>query len=65
MRIVFEELSNETSRDQWIAVSAAMRIAAGERVSSIETEPLEALSDWIRAELQDRDLRDPCTLNLF
>lgn len=65
MRIDVEEMYQDTARSHWIAAQAAGRISDGEPLSSIETEPLEALCDWLRAELIDRDLRDNTTLELF
>jgi hypothetical protein len=47
-------MNEEQSRDEWIGANAAARIANGEPLATIETEPLEALSAWIEAELQDR-----------
>jgi hypothetical protein len=51
---VAEELNAEKSRDRWIAVQAAERIGAGECIDTIETEPLDALCEWLRSELEDR-----------
>ena len=63
MNTDIETLREERSRDRWLAVSAAKRLAAREPISTIESEPLENLSEWIRAELQDRDLRENTTMN--
>jgi len=51
---VMTEINAERSRDEWIARNAADRLGGGECIDTIETEPLENLSELIRAELEDR-----------
>ena len=50
-------LADEISRDWSLAIGAAIRIADGEPLETIEDEPLEALSERIRIELIDREYR--------
>lgn len=65
METTKEALQAEVSRDKWLAALAAIRIGQAEPLSSIETEPLEALKDWITFELMDRDLKDQDQPELF
>lgn len=52
-------LAEEKSRDQHLARHAAELICFNTPLASIATEALECLSEMIRQELQDRDLREP------
>ena len=49
-------IAEEESRDQWLAAVAAAQIAEEGHAGNVPDEPLEALSDLIRAELLDRDI---------
>lgn len=51
------ELATEITREHWIAVQAAARIAGGEPLMEIESEALDALHAWVGFELQDRSHR--------
>lgn len=53
-RVHCGEVQAEKSRTEWIALQAAERITAGEPISDIETEALDALSAYVSAELSDR-----------
>ena len=51
------EIQEDAARTLYIAADAALRFVQGEPLESIETEPLEALSAVVDAELQDRERR--------
>lgn len=52
------ELTAEKSRANSLIVTAIMDLGAGRNVRDVETEPLEALYEFIGAELQDRSRRE-------
>jgi len=52
-----QSLREEIGRDQWLAAAAAGMVADRVPLDEIDTEALEALSEMIRQELLDRDLR--------
>ena len=62
-----QEMAQEMSRDRWLAAEGASEIAEGIALADIHVERLEPLLEMIRAELQDRDLRqqDSAQLNLI
>lgn len=58
MNIDLQILREEISRDRHLAAAAAGMITDLIPLAEIPTEPLECLSEMIRQELQDRDLRE-------
>lgn len=65
-RGILATIENELSRDRWLAGDAARRISERTPLREIESEPLEALAELIRAELLDRDVeKDPALQELF
>lgn len=65
MNAELQTLKEEISRDRHLAAAAAGMITDLIPLAEIPTEPLECLSEMIRQELQDRDLRNNPTLDLF
>jgi hypothetical protein len=53
-KLEMQDTANEKSRDYQLAIHAAERIACGEAIEHIETEPLEALQGILWPELQER-----------
>ena len=51
------EMAEQYARTGTLIASVIVRLFNGESVSTIETEPLEALQHWIEVELRERDQR--------
>ena len=72
-----QEMAQEMSRDRWLIASALQQLAEAldsgqwsmvqQALHYTATEPLEALADFISAELQERDLqaKDSAQLKLI